>query len=184
MWDDIDFANNTLSVNRQVQMNENTKHWTFHNPKYDSFRTIKLDTFTINLLKKEKELQENSVNKYNNFYTHLYVNSNNEINTESGKEIKMITIRENGTYIQPRIMQHVGRVIHGKDTENSPVISKLWDFHSLRHTHATMLLEAGANPKEVQHRLGHKNIKVTLDIYSHLTEKMQEDAVDIINKIF
>jgi integrase len=48
----------------------------------------------------------------------------------------------------------------------------------LRHTHATLLLQAGVNPKIVQERLGHSNISTTLDIYSHVTPTIQAEAVD------
>ena len=56
-------------------------------------------------------------------------------------------------------------------------------FHMLRHTHATMLLESGANIKDIQRRLGHKNISTTLDIYSHVTSGMQETTINIIDNI-
>jgi integrase len=46
----------------------------------------------------------------------------------------------------------------------------------LRHTHATILLQAGVHPKVVQERLGHSSIAITLDIYSHAIPAMQEDA--------
>ena len=48
--------------------------------------------------------------------------------------------------------------------------------HDLRHTHATQLLLAGVHPKVAQERLGHSTITTTLDLYSHVTETMQEDA--------
>jgi integrase len=49
----------------------------------------------------------------------------------------------------------------------------------LRHTHATVLLEAGENPKVVvQERLGHTTFTTTMDIYSHVTPTMQRSAVD------
>jgi integrase len=47
---------------------------------------------------------------------------------------------------------------------------------NLRHTHATLALRAGVHPKVVQERLGHANIGITLDIYSHAIPAMQEDA--------
>ena len=47
----------------------------------------------------------------------------------------------------------------------------------LRHSHATMLMKNGTNPKIVQERLGHSNINTTMDIYSHVTTTMQEEAV-------
>ena len=55
------------------------------------------------------------------------------------------------------------------------------DYHSLRHTHATMLAEKGASPKYVQYRLGHKNIQVTMQIYQHLTDKMSEEGARLLD---
>ena len=56
-------------------------------------------------------------------------------------------------------------------------------FHDLRHTHATMLAELGASPKYVQHRLGHKNIQVTMNIYQHLTDKMSEEGARLLETL-
>ena len=47
-----------------------------------------------------------------------------------------------------------------------------------------MLLEAGASPKYVQERLGHKNIQVTMQIYQHLTEGMNKQGDDILNQLY
>ena len=49
-------------------------------------------------------------------------------------------------------------------------------FHDLRHTHATLLMKQGTNPKVIQERLGHSSISVTLDVYSHVVPGMQELA--------
>jgi integrase len=49
-------------------------------------------------------------------------------------------------------------------------------FHDLRHTSATLLLAAGVHPKVVQERLGHSQIGITLDIYSHVLPSMQVEA--------
>ena len=57
------------------------------------------------------------------------------------------------------------------------------DFHSLRKTHATMLLEAGANPKDVQHRLGHKTMHETLQIYAEVTPIMEDQSVELLEKM-
>ncbi|MEW6308584.1 MAG: site-specific integrase [Bacillota bacterium] len=48
-------------------------------------------------------------------------------------------------------------------------------FHDLRHTCATLLLGQSAHPKLVQEQLGHSQISVTLDIYSHVTAPMMKD---------
>jgi integrase len=49
-------------------------------------------------------------------------------------------------------------------------------FHDLRHTSATLLLSAGVHPKVVQERLGHSQISVTLDTYSHVLPTKQLEA--------
>ena len=68
------------------------------------------------------------------------------------------------------------RVIHRE-------LQPAFDYHSLRHTHATMLIEAGANVKSVQVRLGHINIQTTLQTYVHDAEKMAEQSVDLFEQI-
>jgi len=55
-------------------------------------------------------------------------------------------------------------------------------LHDLRHTHATMLLRQGVHPKVVQERLGHANVSITLDIYSHCTANMQQEAAAKIDE--
>ena len=52
----------------------------------------------------------------------------------------------------------------------------------LRHAHATLLLAAGVHPKIVSERLGHSNISVTMDIYSHVMPGMQETAAQAIDE--
>ncbi|QQK75842.1 site-specific integrase [Salicibibacter cibarius] len=49
-------------------------------------------------------------------------------------------------------------------------------IHGMRHTHASLLFEAGVDIKDVQERLGHSDIKMTLDIYTHVTETKQEKS--------
>lgn len=48
--------------------------------------------------------------------------------------------------------------------------------HGLRHTHASLLFEAGASIKEVQERLGHTDIKMTMNIYTHVTRTVKEQT--------
>ena len=53
-------------------------------------------------------------------------------------------------------------------------------FHDLRHTCATLLLAKEVNPKIVQERLGHSDISMTLNRYSHVTPTMQDKAAKIL----
>ncbi len=55
-------------------------------------------------------------------------------------------------------------------------------FHDLRHSAATLLLSLGVHPKVVQEVLGHSQISMTLDIYSHVMPSMHEDAMNKLNE--
>ena len=57
-------------------------------------------------------------------------------------------------------------------------------FHGLRHAHATLLLEAGVNLKVVSERLGHSNIGITADIYSHVLPTIQERAAKAFEELW
>jgi integrase len=56
-------------------------------------------------------------------------------------------------------------------------------FHDLRHTHATLLLSKGINVKVISERLGHSNIKITLDTYSYVLPTMQEEVAWRLDEI-
>lgn len=173
-WDDVDFNNKTLNINKQVQNID--KYWTFTSTKYKSDRIIYLDDFMLEILKKYKEFQDKAKKFYEENYIQLKVNLKNQINIDEGEDVNLINIRENGSYIQPRVMQHCSYIIHYK------LNYKHFDYHSLRHTHATMLLNAGANIKAVQERLGHKKADITLQVYTHVTEDMRKEALEMLNK--
>ncbi len=57
-------------------------------------------------------------------------------------------------------------------------------FHDLRHSTATLLLSKGVHPKVVQEILGHSEISMTMDIYSHVLPTMQKDAMVKLNQAF
>ena len=86
----------------------------------------------------------------------------------------LVFCRENGTPIWPRTLSR-SFDRHVRDAELPKI-----RLHDLRHTHASLALEAGVHPKVVQERLGHATIAITLDIYSHAIPAMQEDAAEKI----
>jgi integrase len=57
-------------------------------------------------------------------------------------------------------------------------------YHNLRHSHATILLQKNVHPKVVSERLGHSNIHITLDIYSHVIPSLQDEAAETFDDEF
>ncbi len=74
---------------------------------------------------------------------------------------------------------------HAPSSATSSASPFLRGPHSLRHTWATLALEAGVHPKVVSERLGHSTIAITLDTYSHVVEGMDADAATrVADQIF
>jgi site-specific recombinase XerD len=57
-----------------------------------------------------------------------------------------------------------------------------FNLHSLRHTHATIYMENGAKVNDIQARLVYSRSTITIETYSHLTQKMQNESVDIFEQ--
>lgn len=187
-WDDIDFENQTLSVNRQaVRCHiENKAGWALKEPKYNSKREIKFGESICKILKAEKMRQWENELKYGAYYTIYqltdYIDEKGtKRNALYGTQkchcvgqdrFPLICVDENGQLTTRDTFLYCRKVIHAE-------LGIDFDYHSLRHTHATKLIEAGANIKAVQQRLGHKNIATTLDTYVHHTDDMAQEAADI-----
>ena len=72
----------------------------------------------------------------------------------------------------------------GAKSGGSPVLLPNIRFHDLRHSNATALLKQGVHPKVVQERLGHSQISLTLDTYSHVVQSMDQDAAAKLDAMF
>lgn len=182
-WDCVDLEKGQICINKQVQWNPAEQWWFFTNPKFNSFRAIDLDSTLLELLRRERERQDKDRAYYGELYTVYYENDVRGLVTspdDSSKAtpVELMLVRQDGSYIQTRTMQHASSVIHHE------LGLKGFTFHSLRHTHATMLAEAAMPQKYTQQRLGHKDISVTLKYYTHLTDKMSEMGSKILESMF
>ncbi|MBS6068343.1 MAG: tyrosine-type recombinase/integrase [Enterococcus avium] len=147
-WKDIDVFNKELHVNKTVAVDE-YKNIILQTPKTKaSRRTISLDTETLAILN-DWRIQQRAD------YLKLGYNTNSD-------NQYVFTSLKNTLYV-PNTVNDWLRYILKKYT--LPRITP----HGFRHTHASLLLEAGESVKVVQQRLGHENSKVTLDIYAHIT---------------
>ncbi|WP_025728479.1 tyrosine-type recombinase/integrase [Atopobacter phocae] len=156
MWKDVDLNNNLIKIERNVA--KDRVGYYISEPKTKAgIRTIAIDKETIDLLKKWKIKQM-------------------EILFSRGQKHKgqeqLLFANRNNSFVCRRIVNDL------LDRMTNEMNIKRITPHSLRHTHASLLLEAGASIKEVQDRLGHKDIKTTMDTYAHVTTDGKEKTVN------
>lgn len=197
-WDDIDFEGKTISVNKLVYKRnlrdgkkEEKSAWYFGDTKTSSsVRTVKIGDLLLKELKEYKIKQNEKRLFYGEYYTNIYQKEERDdrnnvihrlIEVESSvpvalPRVNLIMRRENGQYCSTDSFKYAARVIHYD-------LGIKFNFHSLRHTHATMLIESGVSPKAVQERLGHSDIKTTMQTYVHDTDKMSQEAVEAFEAI-
>lgn len=185
LTEDIDRHNKKLYVRRQIQFNDETNELYLSDLKYcnpGEYRVIDLDTDTWRTLIRHIDRIEKSRPVMN--HIQYYVDKNKVVNTKGGDPIFFLNVRlSDGSYISPRTMMHVSRVIHGK-TGSFPCPDKSWDFHMFRHTHASECISAGMPPESVQKRLGHKWLTTTYKFYVHETDSQAEKARNVLESMF
>lgn len=124
-----------------------------------------------------------SIDKYRKFCINSTktATSNRVISLDSGtiELLKKYRLQSNTFNIDNRLFStsynHYFNIILKKIYKRFPHLKQI-KIHSFRHTHASLLFESGASIKEVQERLGHSDIKTTMNIYTHVTEKQQEQT--------
>ncbi len=192
-WKDIDLDKGFIDINKIIYKREDKKPpvWCFGTTKIPgSVRKIKIGKTLIEILKKWKSQQKLNEEKYLEYYINQYVrvestqkediqiipSFDSHVDTQVYDFVEMVCTKENGTIITPDSFKYASKVINFE-------LGIEFNFHSLRHTHATFLIESGANIKSVQDRLGYSSIKTTLDTYTHATIKMAEDSVEIFENL-
>lgn len=158
-WEDIDFSKKILSVKRNLIYNEQIKEYQLSVPKTkNSIRDIGIDDGTIQILL-----------KWRNYQREFFIGRG--INTGSPDQI-LFTSQSNH-YISETYLR---RTIKSVTREyNLPHIT----VHGFRHTHCSLLFEAGVDMQNVKERLGHSNIRTTMDIYAHVTKTERDKTADI-----
>ncbi len=68
--------------------------------------------------------------------------------------------------------------------ERAGLADEEFTIHSLRHTFAITLAEKGVHPSTTQKMLGHSDVRMTLTIYTHATDSMQDAATDALEEAF
>lgn len=156
-WSDINFKDNTISINKDVTVGLNNELYEDTPKTENSFRTLDMDPATMEYLKEWRLMQQKTMLKlgYN------FLNSDN---------LLFSTINN-------------GYLSMSKPRQWNVAICKKYKLrrikiHGFRHTHASLLFEAGASMNEVKARLGHADINTTMNIYTHVTDDQKKDTAN------
>ena len=158
-WQDVDIENAVLSVRRTLTRRGGKV--AFGEPKTKkSRRSIRLTPQAVDALRAHLERQLRDM----------------EILGDHYQDQGLIFTTDTGAPINPSNL---------RQRSFTPLLKRVglphMRFHDLRHTCATLLLSKGTHPKIVQEMLGHANISMTMDTYSHVLPDMQEKAVSAMD---
>lgn len=158
-WQDVDLEKGKVSIKRN--MVKVGKEIIFKDPKIEtSIREIELPTTLLKLLQAERK---------------RYVANKLRLGAEF-EDNDLVVCWDDGKLIKPdTLSQKFRRLIQ-------TIGLKHIRLHDLRHTNATLMLTYGVNPKVAQQRLGHASISTTMDIYSHVTDKVEKEAAEKLDK--
>ncbi|VHA74609.1 DNA integration/recombination/inversion protein [Streptococcus pyogenes] len=149
-WGDIDLENGTIAINKTY--NKNLKFLSTAKTQSGN-RVISVDKKTLRSLK-------------------LYQMRQRQLFNEVGARVSEIVFATpTRKYFNASVRQSA------LDTRCKEAGIERFTFHAFRHTHASLLLNAGISYKELQYRLGHANISMTLDTYGHLSKDKEKEAV-------
>ncbi|AHN23131.1 site-specific integrase [Lysinibacillus varians] len=155
-WNDINFERSEIRINKAISRGKDCRLY-LKTTKNGVVRTIKMDETSMSLLLKWKFQQSK-----------IYLEKG--INTSNKKQL--VFSNKHNRFIQPvQTQKWLHKVIDKYKLQ--PITT-----HGLRHTHCSLLFEAGASIKEVQERLGHTDVKTTMDIYTHVTKKTKASTIE------
>lgn len=156
-WNDINLKEQTITITKILDFTAKTKEELFEDTKtFTSKRTIMIPKTLADELLAHKKWQNANKLVLQAAYEH---------------ELDLVFSKVDGKFLPKSTLFNAFSRILKK--ANLPKL----EIHSLRHTHAVLLLESGASMKYIQERLGHKSIEITSNIYSHISDKINKDSI-------
>jgi integrase len=159
-WSDIDLPRRSLTV-RQIAQRLPGQGTIVKEPKTQTARRqIALSAEMVALLKQHRTAQ-----------------TAQRLAASAWHDHDLVFTGRDGSFLNENTVRHTfGRILTAAGLPHMRI-------HDLRHSAATLMLQAGIHPKIVSERLGHATITITLDRYSHVTPTMQEQAADTIEEL-
>lgn len=163
-WDCVDFDSGVLTINKQLQKeHKKCGQYSLVSCKTDRVRRIQAAPFVMDVLKQQRRKQ-------------------NEDRLLAGgaweNDWNLVFTNELGSHLcAPTVYNHFKRIV--KEIGLPEV-----RFHDMRHTFAVLSLQNGDDIKTVQANVGHATAAFTLDVYGHVSQKMQKDSADRMQHYF
>lgn len=181
-WNDVDFDNNTISINHNLVYRKNSKGiCEFHvtTPKTESGKRIipMLPEVRRAIMQERKKQMQNgfSDTEIDGYKGFIFVNRENYIHNP--QTINRAIQRIYKAYNEEEIAL-------AKEENREPVIIPHFSCHHLRHTFCTRYCEIETNLKVIQTVMGHADISTTMDVYAECTnEKKQESFDNLVGKM-
>lgn len=158
-WSDLNFSTTTLAIRRAADVSASRA---VKSTKTYKARSVMVDAKTLEVLSKYKKLRALLGPEFVSNEAFIFATLNNDLRIPND-----VTARWSRLVAKAKA-----------NISDLPSIT----LKGLRHTHATLLLQSGVNPKIVQERLGHSDISTTLNIYTHVTPTIQSEALDRFTK--
>lgn len=159
-WTDVDLKEKTININKSLDFKEASKNQAniFGDTKnFNSKRIITISQSLANDLHFHKKYQNQNKLALKEHYLH---------------DLNLVLCRNDGNYMpKSSLFNSFARITKKCGLPSLPI-------HSTRHTHAVLQLEAGADMKYIQERLGHGSMQITSDVYSHISKKIEKDRMD------
>lgn len=160
-WRDINFKEKVLAVERNLIYNELHKEFEFSTPKSKaSRRVIGIDNTTIQILLKWQAAQRM-------FFL--------EEGIDCMVEDQLVFTSQTNHYMTDAYLRRI--ITRMTEKHGLPHIT----IHGFRHTHCSLLFEAGVEMHNVKNRLGHSDIQTTINIYNHVTEQERSSTADLFS---
>ena len=188
-WDKVNFESHTITIDQQLRTMtvDDLVIATLTPPKYDSVRQIAIPNSLVELLRETKQQQDKFAQSnpsyvvYDVEKTEIMPNGNQQVvlcerfaNDPSNKEpLRFVCADKFGHFLKENNADEYVRTLSKK-------VGIKFVFHTLRHSHATMLIDNKVPPKIVQQRLGHKKLSTTLSIYVHNTDGLDKSVADLL----
>lgn len=175
-WSDIDFINKKIAVTKSVEK-INSNHFSVKaHTKNGKDRYVSIPDVLIPYLKIEKF---NSGGK-----KLIYTQKNGEMHTVSSWKSSWDSYQKQLNYhCYCDLMKKMGREPKGVTAPSGiPQMLERFTAHQLRHTYCTTLYFAGVDLPTASQLMGHSNVKITLEIYTHLDEKHKKLNIDKYNQ--